>query len=68
MSRYEALENIDLMENFTVGNETQNVKDYLLDLKVDEMTLFIAIEQGGWKMSESMLVMVLSKAKVAARK
>jgi len=68
MSRYEALENIDLMENFTVGNETQNVKDYLLDLKVDDMTLFIAIEQGGWKMSESMLVMVLSKAKVAARK
>jgi len=68
MSRYEALENIDLMENFTVGNETQNVKGYLLDLKVDEMTLFIAIEQGGWKMSESMLVMVLSKAKVAARK
>ena len=68
MSRYEALENIDLMENFTVGNETQNVKDYLLDLKVDDMTLFIAIEQGGWKMSESMLVMVLSKAKVATRK
>ena len=31
--RYEALENINVMDNFTVGNVTQNVKEYLLGLK-----------------------------------
>ena len=66
--RYEALENINVMDNFTVGNVTQNVKEYLLGLKVDDMTLFIAAEQGGGKTIESVLVIVLPKAKVASRK
>ena len=34
------------MDNFTVGNVTQNLNEYLLDLKVDYMTLSIATEQG----------------------
>ena len=67
-ARYEELENIVMMDNLTVENLTQNVKCYLQDLKVDDMTLFIAVEQGGWKMSESVQVIVLKKAKVAARK
>ena len=45
-ARYEELENIVMMDNLTVGNLTQNMKDYLLDLKVDDMRLFTAIEQG----------------------
>ena len=56
------------MDNFTVGNVTQNLNEYLLDLKVDYMTLSIAAEQGGGKTSESVLVMVFPKAKVASRK
>ena len=66
--RHEALENFDVMENFTVGNVTQNVKDYLLDLKVDSMTLFIDGKKGGAKKSENALVMVFPEAKVASKK
>ena len=45
-SRYEALEDVHVLGNFTVGNVMQNVKDCLLDLKVDDMRLLIAVEQG----------------------
>ena len=57
-----------MLDNLTLGNVTQNMKEYLLDLKVDGVTLFIAIEQGGEKMSESVLVIMLPEDKVASRK
>ena len=39
-ARYEALENMRVMENFIIGEETCNVKDYLLALKVDGKQCF----------------------------
>ena len=44
-ARYEAIEYIHEMDNFTVVNEKQNVKDYLLASTVDCMRLPIAVEQ-----------------------
>ena len=41
--RHEALENFDVMENFTVGNVTQNVKDYFLDFDVDDLRLLTSV-------------------------
>ena len=57
-----------MLGNFSVGHATQNVKYYLINLKVDGMRLFIAVEKGGGKMSESVIAMVFTKAKVASRK
>ena len=67
-ARHEALEDIHVMDNFMVGNETQNVNDYLLALVAEDMTLFAAVEQGSRKMSTSLIVIVVPKAKLAARK
>ena len=66
--RYEALEDYHVLEIFTVGNVTQNLKDYLLDLKVDGMSLFIAVKKGGGKRSESVLVIMFPEAKVSIKK
>ena len=67
-ARSKALDDIQVMDNFIVGNETHRIKDYLLYLKVDNMRIFIAVQQGGGKIIKSVMVMVLPKAKVAARK
>ena len=67
-ARYELSDDIQVMDKFIVRNETHNEKDYLLDLKLDNMRLFIATEQGGGKMSENVMVIVFPKAKVAAMK
>ena len=48
-ARYEVLENMNVMENFTVGDKTHNVKDYLLNLIADDMRLFVAVEKGSGK-------------------
>ena len=37
------------MENFIVGDETHDVKDCLLTLAVDDMRLFVAVDQGSGK-------------------
>ena len=66
-ARYEVLENMNVLDNVMVGCETHNVKDYLLGLEVEDTRLFTAVEQGSGKMRDSMLVMVVPKAKVAAR-
>ena len=42
--RCEVLEDIDVMDKFIVGDETQNVKDYLLALIAEDMRLFAAVE------------------------
>ena len=50
-ARYELLDDIQKIDSFIVGNKTHNIKDYSLHMKVDKMRLFIASEQGGWKIS-----------------
>ena len=67
-ARYDLLDNIQVMDNFIVGNNTHNAKDYSLDLKADNMRLFISAEKGGGKMNDNVMAIVLPKAKVAARK
>ena len=62
------LGDIQVMDNFIVGNETHSIKDYFLHLKVDNMRLFIAAYQGGGEMSDNFMAILLLKAKVAARK
>ena len=52
-----------MIENFIVGEELHNVKDFLLTLIVDEMRLFVTLEEGSGKMRDSLLVMVLLKEK-----
>ena len=44
------------------------MREYLLGLKIDNIKLFLAIEQGGGKHSKDVIVIVLSKAKMIARK
>ena len=56
------------MGNFIVRNKKHNVKDYLLTLIVDDMRLFLAVEQGSGKTSDSLLVIVAPKAKGEAKK
>ena len=56
------------MDSFIVGNEIQNVKDHLLALRVEYMKLHVAIEKGSRKISDSLLVTVLPKEKLVARK
>ena len=51
-----------------VGNEICNAKNYLLDLKLDKMRLFVAIEKGGRKMSKGVMAIVFPKSKLADRK
>ena len=46
-TRHEILEYVNVMDNFTVGNEIQNMKDYLLAFKVEDMRL--SIKQGSGK-------------------
>ena len=65
--RYDVSEDVHVMDDFAVGNEIQKVKDYLLSLTVEDMRLFVAVEQGSRKMSESVLVSVGPKAKAVAR-
>ena len=43
-ARYENLENMNVMENFILGDEKHKVKYYLLTLIVDDMRLFVAVE------------------------
>ena len=59
---------MNVMENFIVGDETHDVKDFLLTLIVDGMRLFVAVEQGRGKMIDSLLVIVAPKAKVVVKK
>ena len=65
---HEFLEDPNVMNDFREGEETQNLKDYLLALKACNGKLFIAIEKGSGKMSDSLLVIVAPKEKLAARK
>ena len=67
-ARYELLEKLNVMENFIVDEELHNVKDYVLALIIDEMGLFVVLEQGSGKMRDSLLVIVLPKAKGLAKK
>ena len=46
----------------------QNVEDYLLGLAVNYRKLFTAVEKGSRKTSDSLLVMVVPKEKLAGRK
>ena len=41
---------------------------YLLGLKIDNVRLFIAMEQGGGKHSKNVIVIVSPKAKMSVRK
>ena len=43
-ARHEVLEDAHMLENFKVVNTTQNVKEYLRYLKVNDMRLSIAVE------------------------
>ena len=45
-ARYEVLEDVNVMDNFVLGYEMQNVKDYLLVFAVEDRNLFVANEQG----------------------
>ena len=65
-ARHEVLEDTHAMDNFALVNETKNVKDYLLALIVEDMKLFSAFEQGSGEMSDSLIVIVVPKDKVAA--
>ena len=56
------------MENFILGEEWHSVKDYLSNLIVDEMMLFVAVEKGSGKRRDSSLVIMSPKTKVAAKK
>ena len=42
-ARYEVLEDTHLLKNVIVRNIMQKVKYYLLNLKVDEIRLFVAV-------------------------
>ena len=42
-AKHEVLENMNVMENFIVGNENHNVKDLLLTLIVYYIRLFVAV-------------------------
>ena len=42
----EELVDTQVLDNFTVENVTQNLKEHSLDLKLDYMRTLIAIEQG----------------------
>ena len=44
------------------------MRDYLLEVKVDNVHLFAAVEQGGGKHSKDIIVIVVPRAKMLARK
>ena len=44
-ARYEVLEEINVMDNFIVGEEMQTMKDHLLSLIVEDKKLHVAIEK-----------------------
>ena len=69
-ARQEALEDAHVLDNFTVGNLSQNVKEYLLDLTVDDMrilTIHSHLMRRG-ETSQSVLAIVLSEAKTSDKK
>ena len=67
-SRHEVLECTHAIDSFLVVSETKKFKDYSLSLTVEGVRLFVAVEKVSWKINESLLVMVLPKVKLVARK
>ena len=66
--RNKMLEDAHVIDNFMVGYGTQNVKENFIALTVEDMRLFVAVEQGSEEINKSLLVTVLPKAKLVARK
>ena len=67
-ARHEFLEDAHVVDNFIVGDNMQNLKDYLLALIVEDVKLFVAVEQGSGKMSDSLIVIVVPTEKLGTKK
>ena len=65
---YEIFKDLDINNTVQVRGKEYNIKDYLLELEVDKVKLFIVVEQGGGKMSKYIMVVVSLKAKIIVRK
>jgi len=67
-AKFEVLEGLSVFDIVLIKIEKHWVCKYLLGLKIDNVRLFIAMEQGGGKHSKNVIVIVSPKAKMSVRK
>ena len=68
-AKFEVLEGVNMIDIIKKKNDKDYwLRDYLLEVKVDNVHLFIAVEQGGGKHSKDAIIIVAPHAKMLARK
>ena len=66
--RFETLNNVQTDELAIINKEQAELQDILLQIKVNDMPLFIGVEQGSGKNQENVLLIITPKMKQDTRK
>ena len=66
--KFKVLKKVNKNDVISIGKQKFWLRVFLLDVKVKGTRLFAAVEQGGGKYSDDIMIIVSSRAKIQARK